>query len=105
MLVNNNVKLSITLTNLTCIIELKIKVSWNKTLLDYDTRVIVPHLAKERDLSHILKDRLLSLLKDNPSFSEVGVGAPLLPRLGNTVSCILNDRKATFVVVSCKTDT
>ncbi len=66
---------------------------------------LVPHLAKERDLSHILKDRLLSLLKDNPSFSEVGVGAPLLPRLGNTVSCILNDREATFVVVSCKTDT
>ena len=35
MVVNNEVKLVVTFINLTCIIELKIYVSWNYTLLDY----------------------------------------------------------------------
>ena len=56
MLVNNYAKLVITFINLTCKTELKIYVSWNKTLLDYGIREIVPRVANERDLSHILKD-------------------------------------------------
>ena len=45
MLVNNGVKLVITFFNLTCIIELKIYVSWKTTPLDYGVRVIYPPVA------------------------------------------------------------
>ena len=47
-LVNNDVKLLITIINLTYIIKLKIYISWNKTLFDNRIRVIVPHVANER---------------------------------------------------------
>ena len=67
-LVNNDVKLLITIINLTCIIKLKIYISWNKTLFDNRIRVIVPHVA---NLSYILKD---------------------IYRLGITVSCGFLDK-------------
>ena len=70
-LVNKNIKHVITFINLTCTIEVKIYVSWNKTLLHYGNRLIVPHLANKRGPESILKDTY---------------------RLGITVSCILQDR-------------
>ena len=56
-LVNNYVKLVTMFINLTCNIELKIYISWNKTLLHYSIRVIHQSVANKTDLSCLLVNR------------------------------------------------
>ena len=51
MIEYNDVKVVVVFINLACIIELKIYVSWNNTLLDWG---IYPREANGRDLSCIL---------------------------------------------------